>query len=47
MNTQLQQKPLSGVFVPNVVPFDHQGKLNEPELRRDTGHTVIFVSDVA
>lgn len=27
-------KPLSGIFVPNVVPFDAQGRLAEDELRR-------------
>jgi len=28
------KNPLSGIFVPNIVPYDAQGRINEDELRR-------------
>ena len=28
------QPALSGIFVPNIVPYDAAGKINENELRR-------------
>jgi len=30
----MPQQPLKGVFVPNIVPYDSQGRINEEELRR-------------
>lgn len=28
---------LSGIFVPNIVPYDEKGRINEHELRRIIG----------
>ena len=28
------QSKLSGIFTPNLVPYDSRGEINEPELRR-------------